>query len=83
MDIQEAFQWAREAGAGDYLITYEDSGLSDTEDLGSRCGFDDSELAEIEGVLRGRDLKLEADDCGLVAAEVGKVVWRNGLREVV
>lgn len=70
MSLSDALYWARDTEAGDYLIEYEDSGLSDEEDPGSRCGFDDRELAEIERVLGERGLKLVADDCGLAAAEV-------------
>jgi hypothetical protein len=62
--------WARTAEAGDYLRTYEDSGLSAYEDPGSRCGYDDRELDETRRILADRDLRLEADDVGLVAVAV-------------
>lgn len=65
MTLSDAIVWARTCDADDYLVRYADSGLSDDEDPGSRCGFDDSELAEIESALRGRDLTLTADDRGL------------------
>lgn len=55
MTLADAFAWARSAAAGTYLIRYEDTGLSAEEDPGSRCGFDDRELAEIGAVLRGRE----------------------------
>lgn len=71
-DIASAMRWARAAVQGDYLITYEDSGLTDDEDPGSRCGFDDAELAEIEAELRKRGLTLLADDVGLYAQEVAR-----------
>lgn len=71
MTTQEAIAWAKTAAAGDTMIAYEDSGLTDQEDPGSRCGFGDDELAEIESVLSDRGLTLSATDVGLVAAEVG------------
>jgi hypothetical protein len=55
------------ASDGDYLITYEESGLTTEEDPGSRCGLGDDYLAEIETELRKRGLTLVADDEGLVA----------------
>lgn len=67
-DINEARAWARSAEDGDYLVEYEDTGMTDVEDVGSRCGYDDFELAEIESILRARDLTLRADDVGLQAA---------------
>lgn len=67
MTITDAMTWARSADAGDYLLRYEDTGLTHGEDPGSRCGFDDRELAEIGTVLRGRGLQLQADDQGLIA----------------
>lgn len=67
MELQEAIEWARECDAGDYLVEYSDDGLDDVSDPGSRCGFGDDELAEIERVLRGRDMTLSADDTGLAA----------------
>lgn len=68
MTLTDAISWARTADAGDYLIHYEDTGLSAEEDPGSRCGFGDDELDAIRASLRGRGLTLEADDRGLVAA---------------
>lgn len=67
MTLTDAIHWTRTAEAGDYLITYEDSGLTHEEDPGSRCGFDDQELAQIELAQRQRDLALGADDRGLRA----------------
>lgn len=63
-------QWAETAMAGEYLATYEDCGLDDVSDPGSRCGRDDSTLDAIKRTLRGRDLRLVADDRGLVAKAV-------------
>jgi hypothetical protein len=60
---------ARTVDAGKYLITYEDSGVTDAEDPGSRCGMDDTQLSEIEEILSGRGLTLDADDRGLVVSE--------------
>ena len=64
VDIRKFFQTA---AVGEYLITYEDSGLTAEEDPGSRCGLGDDYLAEIEAELNKRGLTLEADDVGLVA----------------
>ena len=69
MTMSEAVAWARAAEAGDYLVEYEDTNMTAEEDPGSRCGFGDDELAEIERILRERDLSLEVDDVGLVAQE--------------
>jgi hypothetical protein len=66
MSMQEARKWAKQAEAGEYLAEYED-----VSDSGSRCGFGDDELDEIARILRRRDLRLVADDRGLVA-EGGK-----------
>lgn len=59
----EARVWAEDAKAGDYLARY-----SDDED--ARCGYDDAELDEISYRLRGRGLRLVADDRGLRAEVV-------------
>lgn len=67
MSIGDARTWALQAEAGDYLIEYDDDGLTAETDPGSRCGFGDDELAEIERILRDRDLTLRADDTGLCA----------------
>lgn len=67
ISLTDALIWATAAEVGDYLIEYEDTGLTHDEDSGSRCGFDDAELAEIHRVLSGRGLTLMADDRGLVA----------------
>lgn len=67
MSVADAIAWARSADMGDYLIRYEDTGLSHAEDPGSRCGFGDDELDEISAVLRARGMRLTADDQGLVA----------------
>lgn len=65
--LADARVWALEAEAGDYLVEYEEDGLDEVSDPGSRCGFGDDELAEIDAILARRDLRLVADDCGLVA----------------
>lgn len=70
MTKQEAIEWARGAEEGEYLIEYEDTGLSAAQDPGSRCGFDDAELDAIRCELARRDLSLEADDQGLIAVEI-------------
>lgn len=62
-----AREWASSASAGDYLVEYEDTGMTAEEDPGSRCGYDDQQLDEIRALLRKRDLTLEADDRGLMA----------------
>jgi hypothetical protein len=66
MSREEALAWAREAEAGDYLHEWEDDGLDEVSDPGSRGGYDDETLDSVEDVLRERDLTLRADDCGLV-----------------
>jgi hypothetical protein len=66
MTLTQAIKIAKSADAGDYLIEYADTGLTDAEDPGSRCGFGDDELAEIEQVLARRGLSLRADDEGLL-----------------
>ena len=63
-------QWAETCSAGQYLTTYEDDGLDDVSDHGSRCGRDDAALDAIKRTLRRRDLRLVADDRGLVAEAV-------------
>lgn len=62
--ITELAQWAKSADAGDYLVTYEESGDDGLD--GSRCGYSDMHLAEVKLGLRDRDLALVADDRGLV-----------------
>lgn len=69
MSPNEAIIWARTAEAGDYLAEYEDDDLDDVSDPGSRCGYDDPTLDEIERVLRARDLTLCATDVGLEVQE--------------
>jgi len=65
-----ALSWASDADAGDYLITYEATGMSTEDDPGSRCCYGDDELAAIGAVLRQRGLRLAADDRGLVAVAI-------------
>lgn len=62
----EARAWAVTAEVGDYLAKYADDDLDDVSDPGSRCGYDDETLSAIEAELGKRDLKLEANDRGLV-----------------
>lgn len=71
MDMHDARIWALTAEAGEYLIEYDDDDCPPAdEDPGSRCGFGDDELDELGRMLRQRDLKLVADDCGLCAEVV-------------
>jgi len=67
--VRDALLWAAAAAPGEYLIEYEDTGLTDAQDPGSRCGYDDRELDQIRAALRTRGLTLAADDRGLVAGE--------------
>ena len=65
----DACNWARHvAAAGDYLVRYVDSGRDAESDPGSRCGYGygDDELAELDRILWPRDLRLVADDLGLI-----------------
>lgn len=66
--ITDALAWARTAEVGEYLVRYKDAGSTPKSDPGSRCGYSDVELDEIEQVLRARDLRLVTDDRGLLAA---------------
>jgi hypothetical protein len=68
--LTSALVWARTAKAGEYLVEYEDTGMTDVEDPGSRCGYSDLALDEIGHVLLRRNLTLTADDRGLVAQSV-------------
>jgi len=63
--LTDAIEWARQADAGEYLSKYADRPTD--EDDGSRCGWGDDELAEIETALARRKLRLDADDVGLIA----------------
>ena len=69
MNSSEAIIWARTAEAGEYLAEYDDDDLDDVSDPGSRCGFDDQTLDEVESVLRDRGLTLTATDVGLEVCE--------------
>lgn len=62
--------WAETATTGDYLAKYDDDDLDAVSDPGSRCGRDDRTLDAIRSTLRGRGLRLVADDVGLRAVEV-------------
>jgi hypothetical protein len=62
---EEAIAWAREAEEGDCLCEWEDDGLDADSDPGSRGGYGDETLDEVERVLRERDLTLSATDVGL------------------
>lgn len=46
---------------GQYIARYD----SELNDPGARCGYSDSELAQIHAWLRPRDLTIVADDRGL------------------
>jgi hypothetical protein len=70
MTMAEVGEWVRDVEAGEYLVEYEDTGLTAEQDPGSRCGFGDDELDQISRWLGERGLKLEADDVGLVVVEV-------------
>ena len=65
--LADALAWASTAVDGEYLVHYEDTGMTDAEDPGSRCGYGDDELDTIRRALAKRDLTLTADDRGLVA----------------
>lgn len=67
-DLATALEWVRTASDGNYLVKYEDTGLTDEQDPGSRCGYSDPELNEIRAALQARGLTLQADDQGLMAA---------------
>jgi hypothetical protein len=68
--ISDALDWAVTADAGDYLVTYDDTGMTNAEDPGSRCGYGDDELDAIRHELGKHNLTLTADDRGLVAQAV-------------
>ena len=68
----DACAWARGAEAGDHLIDWDESGLEAYEDTGSRAGLDDPTLDDVNRILSGRGLRLEATDEGLVAAAWGE-----------
>lgn len=61
----EIREWTRTVQAGEYLAQY-----GGAADPGSRCGYSDLRLSEIRTALRARDLRLEADDLGLVVRPV-------------
>ncbi len=71
MTSSELGLWARKAESGDYLVEYEDTGMTAEEDPGSRCGYDDQQLDQVGRWLRERGLKLTADDRGLVVEIIG------------
>lgn len=61
-------KWARTVTPGEYLVTYEDTGLSEEEIIndGSRCGYDDPTHDQINKWLGERGLCLDTDDTGLI-----------------
>ena len=63
MNATEVRVWAKTVDAGEYLATYDDTV---GEDSGSRCGYADSELAQIRSRLAERGLEIESDDRGLI-----------------
>lgn len=62
--------WAQTATEGDYLAEFEGDGLTALEDPGSRCGYGDDELDEVERWLADRGLRLAANDRGLVVERI-------------
>lgn len=66
LTLRDALSWAAEAEPGSRLIDYDETGLTDLEDSGSRCGFSDRDLAAIRNALPD-GIVLVADDVGLVA----------------
>lgn len=74
--LTDALSWAATATAGEYLVEYEDTGMTAEEDPGSRCGYDDAELHQIRRALAKRDLTLDADDRGLYARS-----WTGTVRQ--
>ena len=88
----ELMTWARNATAGEYLARYEGDWLDDVSDSGSRCGYGDDQLDAAGRILRGRDLRLTANDRGLVvestidasalAREVAAIVGHDGSADI-
>lgn len=68
--LPRALEWASACKDGEYLVEYSETGMTDVEDPGSRCGYDDVGLDKIRRVLSEREMTLEADDRGLVARAV-------------
>lgn len=68
--LPRALDWASDASAGEYLVEYSETGMTDVEDPGSRCGYDDSDLDAIRRALAERGLTLTSDDRGLMAQAV-------------
>ncbi len=75
--LQSATIIARRGDVGDYLHRWEDDGLDDRTDLGSRGGFSDLDLAELADILARRSsvqryfppLTIQADDVGIRIVE--------------
>jgi hypothetical protein len=80
--ISDALTWAASAEDGEYLVEYEDTGMTAEQDPGSRCGYDDAELDQIRRALADRDLTLIADDRGLMAL-AAQSTERPGARQEV
>lgn len=62
---QEIREWTRTAAEGDYLAEFEDGPEADPQSL---CGYTEPEMADIDRRLKERDLRIDADDKGLVVA---------------
>jgi hypothetical protein len=75
--LSKALHWARNAEDGDYLVDWDETGMSDQDDPGSRAGYDDDELDQIRNALEKNDLTLEADDVGLRATSIKKTYYRR------
>lgn len=66
MTLLATLRWASDAALGEYLITWDESSLTDEEDLGNRAGFSDEDLARIREELAPRGLTLATDDRGIL-----------------
>lgn len=65
----ERREFAQSATAGEYFAQFDDDGLDEMSDPGSRCGYGDDELDDLERLLNARGLTLTTDDIGLVVRE--------------
>ncbi len=68
MTHSERRTWIRDAKPGDYFARYADV-PEDVPADGSRCGYGDDVLDDVARQLRLRDLRLVADDVGLVVVD--------------
>ena len=67
MDLAEAVSWALSCEPNDYLIAFDECGVSAEDDPWCQCGFNDEELGQITYILHLRGMRLDTDDVGLVA----------------